>query len=729
MKNRTALRSYFLSNSIPTETNFHELINSGLNQEEDGIRRAVNGPIELEAQGAGGEMLHLYGSFTDSAALWKIGHKPAVAGAVGPTGLNIADAQASRLFIKAGDGSVGIGTDAPAARLQVVSTDNANTTNILDAQAQNLTQGVGLWYGGIRKTGTDAASDLALDAKGTGRILLNATGGTGNVGIGTTAPGFKLDVAGTTRATTYTFPAPPGDPAPVITARAVPADQGAGTERTELILFHSNDGAPGWEDLITLRAPAIRFQTYNNAAVDNITDARGSNDRLYITPGGSVGIGTTGPAARLQVVSADNSKTTNIFDAQAQNLTYGTGLWYGGVRSTGTNGNNTLALDGQPGGHVVLNSNGGTGNVGIGTTTPTEKMEVAGTVYANGENTGFIADAGGLKRVGFLKYAGREGGIWRANNQDFEIGRVDVTALPGNPQTWTTDIYVAANGNVGIGTSTPSVPLDVVSTFSIDSGGFHYLNNSAKDYTGNYWGPFPVSIRAASTVVAGEFHANSDGRLKTVIGLSDHAADLALLNRLRITDYTMRDRVQFGERTFKKVIAQELEEVFPQAVQKSTGFLPDLFACPTQVQRQGEALLIALPAGLPEAATAGQRLKLIGPTGEVVATLAEAAEAGSQQLRVTGANSLADTPEEVFVFGLEHTDVRTVDYEAVAMLNVSATQALARQVEELHRQNTVLHAQYLTQGTQLDELRAAVPLLQQQVAGLLSQPAGVAQPA
>jgi hypothetical protein len=237
-------------------------------------------------------------------------------------------------------------------------------------------------------------------------------------------------------------------------------------------------------------------------------------------------------------------------------------------------------------------------------------------------------------------------------------------------------------GRVGIGTTGPGFPLHVGTSDLFTSSWFAYLDSDGPGINRDNK-TFGVSIKAEGCVVALAFDAVSDARLKTIIGPSDRAADLALLQQLRITDYTMRDRVQFGDQTFKKIIGQELEEVFPQAVHQHTGFLPDIYANASQVQRQGEALLLTLPTGLPQAAPAGQRLKLISPTGEVLATLAEAAEAGSQQLLVTGAGNLADATEPVFVFGLEHSDVRTVDYEAVAMLNVSATQALAQQVQEL----------------------------------------------
>ena len=81
-----------------------------------------------------------------------------------------------------------------------------------------------------------------------------------------------------------------------------------------------------------------------------------------------------------------------------------------------------------------------------------------GFVYINGEEGGFIVDAASLKRVGFLKYGNHEAGIWRLSSQDFEIGRVgNVSDLPdtkivaADPITFTTDLYIDAQGDVGIG--------------------------------------------------------------------------------------------------------------------------------------------------------------------------------------------------------------------------------------------------------------------------------------
>ncbi len=367
MKNRTALRDYFLTNKIPKQEDFHELINSGLNQEEDGIRRAVNGPLELEAQGAGGEMLHLYGSFRDNTpALWKIGHKPALAGAAGSSGLNIADAKASRLFIKADDGSVGIGTDAPAKTLDVVGAIGLRTAGAAwdhlflhhDGATAFVTaggaeSGLALRVSNANSGGYDATSQTYKEVM---RLLPN-----GNVGIGLSPTDTTLDLA-----------------------------RGTGNNGT-----------------LTIRGTARNSHFNNSTNEDTYIRGGKATSNVYLNDnGGNVGIGTTAPTSRLSITPTAVEAKITLYDANTTTNHYGFGVsgnqlnyhvfssddrhvFYAG----GKNGNGTELLRIQ-----------GNGGVGFGITTPTERIEVSGNVYVNGENTGFIIDSGGAKRVGLLKY-------------------------------------------------------------------------------------------------------------------------------------------------------------------------------------------------------------------------------------------------------------------------------------------------------------------------------------
>jgi hypothetical protein len=178
----------------------------------------------------------------------------------------------------------------------------------------------------------------------------------------------------------------------------------------------------------------------SNMTVDtNTLFVDGTNDR--------VGIGTTTPAHKLDVAGNINTSASLCIAGDCK------ASW----SAVGGSGSTQWTTSGA---NIYYNS----GNVGIGTTNPTERLQMdGGFIYVNGESGGFIVDAANLKRVGYLKYFGREAGIWRLSSQDFEIGRVDssVTALPGSPTTFTTDMYFAGDGKVGIGTTNPQRNLHI----------------------------------------------------------------------------------------------------------------------------------------------------------------------------------------------------------------------------------------------------------------------------
>ncbi|MBF9220183.1 tail fiber domain-containing protein [Hymenobacter ruricola] len=547
------------------------------------------------------------------------------------------------------------------------------------------------------------------------------------------------------------------------------------TGTTDLGLYSRLSG--NFMRLVTNAAP-IRFYSDDNfGTTPNVSFE--SNGDVGIGTGNntpanrldvqSVARSGTHGAGRTLYVTGDFSEASNGAEFRHSNGTQGVGIGYNSLYAAGSNADQPLNLMPK-----------GSGGVGIGTTTPGALLDVNGNAAVRGnlgfgastrqminlwDATYGIGIQSGTQyfRTGEA-FAWYTGGVHNDNQFNaggggtmqmmLKNGRLGIgsgfsnAALPNGPleirqnspymvvhspnNAWASfgldagdgfklklndgpdfagTNYITFSGtNVGIGTTAPAFPLDVQRSLTPANFNYGYLNGSgATGYGSNNTGP--VSIRATGRVLASEFNATSDRRLKNVIGRSDRAADLALLNKIRITDYTMRDRVQYGTRPFKKVIAQEVEEIFPQAVNQHSGFLPDVYAKAVAVQSVGDSLLrLTLPAAA--TATIGQRVKLIGPAGEVVATVAHAS--ASNTLVVRGARQLAGQP--VFVFGLEHADVRTVDYEALAMLNVSATQELARQLAELQQQNAALKQQNTALQTSQSADHARLERLEAQAA-------------
>ena len=74
-----------------------------------------------------------------------------------------------------------------------------------------------------------------------------------------------------------------------------------------------------------------------------------------------------------------------------------------------------------------------------------------------------------------------------------------------------------------------------------------------------------------------EFDSQSDSRIKDIRGVSDSASDLDTINALQVTDYTLKDKVRNGNKPFKKVIAQQVEKVYPQVVSQHVDFIPNVY--------------------------------------------------------------------------------------------------------------------------------------------------------
>lgn len=249
-----------------------------------------------------------------------------------------------------------------------------------------------------------------------------------------------------------------------------------------------------------------------------------------------------------------------------------------------------------------------------------------------------------------------------------EGGAIWSTTRPGAAHKWyegtTERMRLTAGGNLSIGfTSSSRAKLAVFGSESYDPGDYRIFDRTLADSTGDTSQSY--SIYASHRISASSFDAYSDARIKSVNGISDAASDLDILDKVEITDYTHRDVVGKGNRPHKKVIAQQVEEIFPQAVSKITDVIPDIYQ---NAEMDGDWIQIATNL------KKGEKVRLIGASEEEIY---EVLEVGSGKFRT----DLDETPDgSIFVFGREVDDFRTVDYEAIAMLNVSATQELHRRL-------------------------------------------------
>src|SRR3989344_5598646 len=309
--------------------------------------------------------------------------------------------------------------------LTFVFADNFPATPPLPASHPTL-------YSDTITSKTDASPVSIADSQGlfvTGDITT-----LGNVGIGTTNPGQKLEIAGNIQLTGG--------------ARQVLLGNGQGMV---------DDGGA---NLKLGSAPGTRVYL-----------APGGTDTLTALPSGNVGIGTTGPGYCLDVVSDSYVRIgtkTNIGNflylnkyssATSNNLVFQTAGTINARIRMGDGVTNRLDIDDGTTGNERLSIRLDTGNVGIGTTSPAQKLHIKG-----GDNTGLQingSDYGG----GYIKITGRDQSIGgtvssfyhtidvKMKTQGDNAGNgVETTIMQLFKEGWGGgDIVSFPRGNVGIG--------------------------------------------------------------------------------------------------------------------------------------------------------------------------------------------------------------------------------------------------------------------------------------
>ncbi|MEW6741771.1 MAG: VCBS repeat-containing protein [Planctomycetota bacterium] len=286
-------------------------------------------------------------------------------------------------------GYVGIGTTSPSRRLELLDpqailrlTTTTSGASVLELKnnlgspaelgAVNFVTSSGSTPGQIIYRGSENA--MTFKTNSAERMRIDSSG---NVGIGTSTPGRRLEVqdwGATARLTTTGY------------------QYGSVLELRNSASQQDDLGAINWQNNTGATPGQIRYRGNENAMLF-VTD---SAERMRINSLGWVGIGTNSPARSLEVqwqqaiarlTTTDNMygsvvELRNVFSAQddlgAINWQNNTGATPGQIRYRGnenamlfvTNATERLRIDSS-------------GNVGIGTSSPTSKLHVNGTTTTN----------------------------------------------------------------------------------------------------------------------------------------------------------------------------------------------------------------------------------------------------------------------------------------------------------------------------------------------------------
>lgn len=424
---------------------------------------------------------------------------------------------ASNSLVLGNNTNVGIGTSSPVSKLHVYNSSGTSTIAVQSANSSatlhlnagtsgaestiaQFTNGSQRWSFGKSNTaesGSDAGSDFFFNRYSDAGAFLGQPvvikRNTGYVGINKSSPSTQLDVNGTTKTTNLQI---------------------------------TSGAAEGY----VLQSDAGGIASWVNPAALSTGPWIVSGNNIYNNNSGLVGIGTASPAQLLHAYSASNDAVfrleTNSTAREARmelwksNGDYGVSVgFYPGTADLHLRtltSSSAVVFDINSVEKMRVNADG---NVGIGTSSPSQLLDVNGTANA----TALTAKT--------LSISSTQSGLFGFVGDIENTGNSTITYNNGLLITAGSNTYNSSFISMMICFKTPAASL------------------------------MGSIIQDGSTSVA--YMTTSDQRLKenirdTKLGLKD-------LMRIQVSDYNYKDN---GEQQRTGYIAQQLYEVFPDAVHK-----------------------------------------------------------------------------------------------------------------------------------------------------------------
>lgn len=326
-------------------------------------------------------------------------------------------------------GNFGIGTIAPTAKFEISGTGafkyndgSVGANKLLTSDAT----GIASWQTpSFLPINNPTSTGIATFPTISNTLGANFATSSGNVGIGTSAPTSKLTVNGD-------------------------------------IQKNDSDGYLGFANRV---ADGGNYGLYYNSTSAMLQMFTNSSAKLNILSNGNIGIGTTSPVYKLDVngtTSSTNFITPNYFQGTGTNPLLFTFNGNQDIWSQGASGIIRFIDSGYSNVNFSVNQSGNgyfRGNLGVGTTSPTSQLHI--------KSVNPVLRLEGSTTSGYLDF--------NDTRMNLHAGSGYMSLVAGTVER----MRISADGNVGIGTTSPARKLEVNGSVYVNSEGNGFVVDAA----------------------------------------------------------------------------------------------------------------------------------------------------------------------------------------------------------------------------------------------------------